>query len=97
MVDVGSGSLHRDRILDWLTHASGWSSTGDSLVRATMNVETTAEKVSESLRYVTRWMLGLAPTRENMRDLLGKLGVFLIDLSVDPVDGPLKPLVPDLV
>ena len=52
-------------------------------------------------RYVCRGVLGKEPTREGKAELLGKLrdrGVFLIDLSPDPLgDRPLPEFVPDLV
>jgi hypothetical protein len=52
-------------------------------------------------RYVARSIVGVEPTRENKRELLERLrdrGVFLIDLSEDPVDGsPLSNSVADLV
>jgi hypothetical protein len=52
-------------------------------------------------RYVARAILKKEPTRENKRELLAELrdrGVFLIDLSVDPVDGsPVSQHVPSLL
>jgi hypothetical protein len=52
-------------------------------------------------RYVSRMLIPVEPTRDNKRQLLARLrdkGVFLIDLSVDPLDGaPLASFVPDLV
>ncbi len=52
-------------------------------------------------RYVARSILGVEPTRENKPQLVEHLrdrGVFLIDLSEDPVDGsPLSNSVDDLV
>lgn len=52
-------------------------------------------------RYVARSILGVEPTRENKAHLLARLrdlGVFLIDLKPDPIDGtPLSESVPGLV
>jgi hypothetical protein len=52
-------------------------------------------------RYVARGLLGVEPTRESKRDLLGRLrddGVFLIDVSRDPLSNtPLSHFVHDLV
>jgi hypothetical protein len=52
-------------------------------------------------RYVARELLDVAPTRDNKAALLGQLkehGVFLIDLSPDPLDGQsLSGFVPNLV
>lgn len=52
-------------------------------------------------RYVARALLGIEPARDNKRDLLARLreeGVFLIDVSPDPLSGtPLSHFVPDLV
>jgi len=52
-------------------------------------------------RYVARGVLDVEPTRENKGELLGQLrerGVFLIDLSPDPLSTvPLSEFVPDLV